>query len=598
MEQWNDLLQPHVWASKVRLSYVDELFPDLKDSFYVVLHKNVPGTRHVLDWEGNERSIDEPLTKHDVSGSPLKYSFDNYDLDDTAVIARQNWRREEESFLPLSKVDACNALNKCLQHLDTDGLPILALCDGKDAKQSRIVGAIVSQNWYTTLEAVYTGMRKLGAMRSECQRVIQDHLKQPYTQEQNVKISIFSSIDLFGVKHETIDWDKTVKTDFEGSINVEMHSSSLDLRLSKNILVVQVNAGWKNSPLKDLRDQLFLLIQYLSTIDECKKNIGLQIPIKFTTPYSEKQDVITEQLNLLLNGDLRFQKSDNVKKSNLIDEGNPDIDAKLRERLQNVSLRHDVDFTDLLWEILTKVSTYPQMINCIETVLMDILENKFVPQTNDTNSTRFAKCISNLHRQETISHLLTGSVPLEFVIDMGFEKLIRDYLYILRGVRLVDLYDIRQKLNDTSSGIFNTDNYRNKLVTLAQIHICLECMLLIEENVECPIESLQGLFVHAYKEFISAQSPVQYYTELCSQIYTLTIPLPNALVNELSKINPSIWRASVSSHSVASMLTSTTYYNKIPIFPTNIYSTDDLDVQEEIVYGMHAISSSTKYKKL
>lgn len=53
-----------------------------------------------------------------------------------------------------------------------------------------------------------------------------------------------------------------------------------------------------------------------------------------------------------------------------------------------------------------------------------------------------------------------GSVPLEFVVDMGFEKLIRDYLYILRGARFVDLRDIRQKLDDISSGIFNTENYR------------------------------------------------------------------------------------------------------------------------------------------
>lgn len=70
------------------------------------------------------------------------------------------------------------------------------------------------------------------------------------------------------------------------------------------------------------------------------------------------------------------------------------------------------------------------------------------------------KCISNLHHQETISHLLVGSIPLELVVDMGFEKLIRDYLYILRGAQFIDLHDIRQKLNNISSGIFNTESYR------------------------------------------------------------------------------------------------------------------------------------------
>lgn len=152
---------------------------------------------------------------------------------------------------------------------------------------------------------------------------------------------------------------------------------------------------------------------------------------------------------------------------------------------------------NIFFSTCKEASAYRQTISCIETVLMEILEHKFTPQVineiyfffvrlisiiiindwriykyifistylhvyqiNDTNSTRFAKCISNLHHQETISHLLVGSVPLELVVDIGFEKLTRDYLYILRGARLVDLYGIRKKLNDTSSGIFNTENYR------------------------------------------------------------------------------------------------------------------------------------------
>jgi len=77
---------------------------------------------------------------------------------------------------------------------------------------------------------------------------------------------------------------------------------------------------------------------------------------------------------------------------------------------------------------------------------------------------------------------------------------------------------------------------RNKLITLAQIHICLECMLLIEVHLECPFENLQSLFVYVYKECLSAQSPLQHYLELCSRIFTLTMPLPNALANELNKM--------------------------------------------------------------
>lgn len=54
-----------------------------------------------------------------------------------------------------------------------------------------------------------------------------------------IKMSVLNTFDLFGIKQERIDWDKVARTDFEGSMNIEMHSGSLVLnpRLSKNILV-------------------------------------------------------------------------------------------------------------------------------------------------------------------------------------------------------------------------------------------------------------------------------------------------------------------------------------------------------------------------
>lgn len=60
------------------------------------------------------------------------------------------------------------------------------------------------------------------------------------------------------------------------------------------------------------------------------------------------------EAKLNLNGDFNLQKSDNsnIKGSNRMNKENAEINAKLQERVQNVFSRHDVDFTDLLWEIL------------------------------------------------------------------------------------------------------------------------------------------------------------------------------------------------------------------------------------------------------
>ncbi|XP_014470654.1 PREDICTED: protein zwilch homolog [Dinoponera quadriceps] len=610
MERLNKLLPYHVQARKVRLSYVDELFPDLKDDPYIVLHKNVPDTSQSAghNRENREKSFNDYSARHDVSGSPLEYSFGICGFDDTILTTRHNWRKEEESYLPLSRNDACNALNVYLEHFDGNTLPVLALCDGKDPRQSKLIGSIVRDNWFTTLEAVSVGVVPQATVRSKYPKLIQEHLKLSGMQEHDIKMSVFNTFDLFGVKQERIDWDKIARSDFEGNIDIEMHSSSLVLnpRLSKNTLLVQVNTAWKDSLLKEQRSQLLLLSQYLLIIDEYQKNSGQQNSVKFTTPYLEKYEAVAEKLNLLLNGDINFRKSNNIniKGVDCKKKENIEMDAKLSERVQNVSLRHDMDFTDHLWKILIATSEYPQMTSLVETILMEILEHRFVPQANDTNSTRIMKVASDMRGQEItsfISCLLLGSAPLELVVDAGFEKLARDYLYILRGARLVDAYDIRRKLANVSSGVFSTESYRKGLLTLAQIHISLECMLLIETHLECPAESLQSVFAHVYKEFLSElSSPLHHHAELCGRVYALTVPLPAAIVSELNilKTDPTVWRAALSSHSAASTLTTTMYYSKTPIFPTNVYPTDDAATQKETVHGVSATSSSSRYKKL
>lgn len=60
---------------------------------------------------------------------------------------------------------------------------------------------------------------------------------------------MFNTFDLFGIRKEMIDWDKTAKSDFEGSINIEIHSNKLIInprseKLKNNlvcIIYVQIN---------------------------------------------------------------------------------------------------------------------------------------------------------------------------------------------------------------------------------------------------------------------------------------------------------------------------------------------------------------------
>lgn len=81
-----------------------------------------------------------------------------------------------------------NALNVCLEYANNN-LPVLALCDGKDHKRSRLVGSVVHEDWFTTLEAVSTSVTTLTTVKSKCRNIMQEHLKWSSAQERDVCVT-------------------------------------------------------------------------------------------------------------------------------------------------------------------------------------------------------------------------------------------------------------------------------------------------------------------------------------------------------------------------------------------------------------------------
>ncbi|XP_060821588.1 protein zwilch homolog isoform X1 [Bombus pascuorum] len=571
-------LDPLIKIDKICLSYVNRIFPEFKDMPYFILYKEA---FEFINNHSECTDIDE--TQFDLTGSPLKYSFGGEDdFEDSTILIKQNWYKEEEKYLPLSRTEACIALNICIEFINDSFPPIFALCDGKDPKKSRLLGTTIEGEWFTTIEACFDGIETFETVKNSSSKMFQNHLELSDASKQDIAVSAFSTFDLFGTKEEMIDKHNTIKSNFEGSLSVEIHTCSLSCtptRTSKNNLIVQVTTNSNNTPLKELWKQLLLLNQYLCMIEDHTKNIDshynsipLEFPHNFINPYKEEHDNILKNLNLLLNGDYSFRHSSDIEKHkiNFSNEENLENDTKLHQYIQSLPFRHNLDFTDFLWELLIKNSSYFEMIKCIHIVLDKILVNDCLPQVNYTNSTRLAKIITNPHQEKVISHLLSGSLPLEYVIDMGFEKLCRDYVYILANARFGELHDIQQKLKKISCNEFTIDTYRKRLLYLVQIHISLEFILLIQNNLECSSDDLRILFSCVFKQYVSEKSPIQSCDLHQNKVYTLTAPLPISAVHHLDEI-PSVRRISLSSQSKLRKLKTIKYYSQLPIFPTSIY---------------------------
>lgn len=71
---------------------------------------------------------------------------------------------------------------------------------------------------------------------------------------------------------------------------------------------------------------------------------------------------------------------------------------------------------------------------------------------------------------------------------------------------------------------------------MIQIHICLEFMLLLQKHINCPTDVLQSSLEYVLKEIASIEFSIEALKDLHkNKIYTLTIPAPNILINEVNK---------------------------------------------------------------
>lgn len=71
---------------------------------------------------------------------------------------------------------------------------------------------------------------------------------------------------------------------------------------------------------------------------------------------------------------------------------------------------------------------------------------------------------------------------------------------------------------------------------MAQIHVCLEFMLLLQDNLECPTDDLRSIYLSIFKQYVCEESPIQNYHDLHENtIYNLTVPLLTAVIHNLNK---------------------------------------------------------------
>lgn len=79
-------------------------------------------------------------------------------------------------------------MNVCIDFINDSFPPILALCDSKDYKRSKLLGAMIEEEWFTTIEACTVDNETFETVKNCSSKIYQEHLELSRANEQDVSI--------------------------------------------------------------------------------------------------------------------------------------------------------------------------------------------------------------------------------------------------------------------------------------------------------------------------------------------------------------------------------------------------------------------------
>ncbi|XP_063994185.1 uncharacterized protein LOC135171508 [Diachasmimorpha longicaudata] len=584
-------------VEKVSLSFINRLFPQLGKDREVLLICHVRPdevTKMVSPSWGNQEGNSAML---DVTGSPLEHSFGDDSFNVSSTSLKRNWMGYEERYTPMDLKIAAAIVN-CIReklsnhNLWTMPLFVIANPDRNDDK-CLLLGCCPNAKGFTPLRACLDGVVSLSDIQERIQKEIplhqhnNDHISPRSRKKAQIRVD--SVYDVCGVDPDMIDWRDDEKEEFGGYLRVEAHWDELtfipSLRKSSNTFIASIISGSNRSSLLPLWNQLLLLDKYIEILGDYQtKHMSsrysvapLNFPKDFSNVFADSTTEIMTKLHRILGGDWALDDVKIVDDTTSV-EGSTEDDyqIKLSDIAKVLEMRQDQDFTSIFWGIVKGTENYTTMTDCMHTIFEAIVTDDFKPSLTIGDDTRFVKLVESLDSGKKELPQLAGSVSMELVIDMGLEKLTRDYMYLLSTGNLMETYDVRKMMINVAEGAFDVDKYREKLLTLAQLHISLEFLQLIQHQFNCRMDVSRSLFEAALKVYKSSNSPLKFQELRKQVIYSLEVPAPKDIVSEVMKTPPTSWMCTLTTDTLLQRCSSLTHYSRNPIFPPNIYTSEDM----------------------
>uniref|UniRef100_A0A673LJ38 Protein zwilch n=1 Tax=Sinocyclocheilus rhinocerous TaxID=307959 RepID=A0A673LJ38_9TELE len=231
--------------------------------------------------------------------------------------------------------------------------------------------------------------------------------------------------------------------------------------------------------------------------------------------------------------------------------------------------RGDLDFTEQLWEKMRKsVTSYQDVTECLKIVVKAVKLGKIKPWIHKDSNSTLSKLILQSYQQQIDAMPLTGLTPANMLLELGLDKIRKDFINYLVGKELTTLNYLRYYL-DTEVEL------QEQVMRVRKLHHLLEILGTCSTFLSLPHDRL----------FLFTQSCLQYYkTSNYDEDHVFQLQIKPALISYFyEKEQPFSWAMEVSSGQGSKEVKTALYLSDKPLVD---HISFDLDVPlDESVNG-------------
>uniref|UniRef100_A0A8C2MHG4 Protein zwilch n=1 Tax=Cricetulus griseus TaxID=10029 RepID=A0A8C2MHG4_CRIGR len=210
-------------------------------------------------------------------------------------------------------------------------------------------------------------------------------------------------------------------------------------------------------------------------------------------------------------------------------------DAAAVDRSVLITVRGDLDFAEQLWcKMSSSVVSYQDLVKCFTLILQSLQRGDIQPWLHSGSNSLLSKLIHQSYHGSMDSVPLSGTTPLQMLLEIGLDKLKKDYISFFVSESFYQLENLSFEYFISPS--VSTQEQVNRIQKLHHIlEILVICMLFIKSQHELL--------------FSLTQSCIKYYKQNpLDEQHIFQLPVrPAAVKNLYHSEKPQKWRVEISS---------------------------------------------------